>query len=211
MWQRAVVAAVAVGCGWGSSVAAQMGTVGTPPPPPAAIGPAPVAASAAEARRLLVVERDKFDGRRWVTIGTPPANLPGLGAYGEVRVAPAYFSFPDGARGYYLVVSGIFSDWAFLSGQMDLLIDGEPAHLLHPLAEPTHEVLGGSSVSEVFRVALPYAVLLRLGDAHQVEVRLPGKRWSVVSKFRPAHLAQFRLMRWAPSQLGESPPDTTAE
>ena len=94
---------------------------------------------------------------------------------------------------------------------MDLLIDGEPAHLLHPLAEPTHEVLGGSSVSKVFRVALPNAVLLRLGDAHEVEVRLPGKRWSVVSKSRPAHLAHFRLMRWAPSQLGKSPPDTTAE
>lgn len=113
--------------------------------------------------------------------------------------------------------------WAFLTGALDILIDGTPLRLHGLDSTSNREVLScGASVGcineEVIRVPIDGATAERLAHARSAEVRAVGDRGSVSGELNEKHiaylrsaLASYRALAPTQSSIQASPPAAPAQ
>lgn len=87
--------------------------------------------------------------------------------------------------------------WAFLTGEVILLVDDSLRFRLTGKDAPARREVGGCTgdscrVEEEISAVLPNEVLAALAKAHSVEIRLVGERQSFDRRFKKEHLALAR-------------------
>lgn len=156
----------------------------------------------------LVVKRDRFDGSATVTIAGPSSIAGAIYVAGLVRraaeetvyISPGYIVMPDSSGSFYLAVVVNLEGWAFLSGSVEFLLDGQPMHI-SSREQPDREVRERGDVYESFLVYVSEAAIQAIASSKMVELRMAGERRSLVEKLGPANLAEFRMILGAPEFL----------
>lgn len=149
-----------------------------------------------EQRTKLKLSQDKFNGVVFVDVDKA-VNLPGLFSLGTVFTAPRYVRTANGEESTLLIIYASLEEWAFLTGEMVLLVDGDRVDL-RSRNDPERRV-SGRGVTEYFVVQLERDLLERLIAARSVDVRLLGERRNIDSKFRPELQGQLAAIRRAPN------------
>lgn len=141
---------------------------------------------------------DRFTGLHLVVVHAPPLA-------GGSRFEPLTLQFGYGvAEGgktplVHMRVRYLAKDWAFLTGELQLVVDGQRMRVLGPGSQDSRETDGCETaatcgIAEAMVIPVPDSVLRALARAHSVEIRAVGARQSLERWFTPEHLAASRYM-----------------
>jgi len=146
----------------------------------------------------IVDSSDRFTGTR-VVAAKRPIGLDGAGFLTTLTLNPAVLKKDGAMPSFYAVMNYTGYGWLFLSGQVNVLVDGARFEI-QGLANPSDRVVAtcaagaGCLVEEKVRFVLTKELASAIAGARTAEIRAVGSRGSVDGRLNEKHVAYFREM-----------------
>lgn len=146
----------------------------------------------------IVDSSDRFTGTR-VVAAKRPIGLDGAGFLTTLTLNPAVLKKDGEMPSFYAVMNYTGYGWLFLSGQVNVLVDGVRFEI-QGLANPSDRVVAtcaasaGCLVEEKVRFVLTKDLANAIAGARTAEIRAVGSRSSVDGRLNEKHVAYFREM-----------------
>lgn len=149
--------------------------------------------------KINVVESvDKFTGTQ-VIAARRPIGLDKVGFLTTLTLNPAVLKTADAPPSFYAVMSYTGYGWLFLTGRVDVLVDGARFSLQGLASSADREVAAcsagaGCLVEEKVRFVMTKELSDAISQARSAEIRAVGSRGSVDGQLNEKHVAYFRDM-----------------
>ncbi len=146
----------------------------------------------------IVESSDRFTGTS-VVAAKRPIGLDGVGFLTTLTLNPAVMKKDGGKPAFYAVMSYTGYGWLFLSGGVNVLVDGARFEL-QGLANPSDRTVAscapaaGCLVEEKVRFVVTKELADAIANARSAEIRAVGSRSSVDGRLNEKHVAYFREM-----------------